>query len=136
MKETQGKANPHQVVMQRWIAQGSGRVGQVALKTELAVSPGHRFKTFLLQSGHPVGIPFKLPVCEGQVAVDPPKNQLIKLQNRLGEPFPVLPVASQPRHPRIEFELHCNSAASSLRYRTALLLTGKEKNNNPTSGYV
>jgi hypothetical protein len=36
----------------------------------------------------------------------------------------------------IEFELRCNSAASNLRYRTALLLTGKEKNNNPTSGYV
>ena len=65
----------------------------------------NRFKPLLLQGCDPVTLAFRLAIGEGQVAVNPAELDLIQLPNRRCQPWSFFPVATQARHPRVQFQL-------------------------------
>ena len=59
-------------------------------------------------------MPFKFAIGQSEMAVDPTQIQLIELQDRFRQAFPVLPIAAKARHAGVEFELHRKLPAAAV----------------------
>ena len=106
-----GETNPHHVQMEAGILQGAGGIGQMAAQVTAPIRQGFNDGSKALQLH--VGELIPRLICAGEMAVEAHQVQLRQGADGLHQLGALLPFATKPGHPRIEFQLHRKALGSS-----------------------